>query len=145
MSAAPVTWIGVDVAKESLDVAWNDGQSWRRVAAINDRAGLASLVSQLPPPGQARLVVEATGGYERALVTALIEGGYRTAVVNPRQVRDFAKALGILAKTDRIDAAVLAQFGQQVNPRLWATMRNAYGVRAVRMFAIRILPVRGAD
>src|SRR3989304_4776940 len=62
--------------------------------------------------------VEATGGYERALVTALVEAGYRVAVVNPRQVRDFAKALGILAKTDRIDALVLARFGQQVQPRL---------------------------
>ena len=67
---------------------------------------------------EARLVVEATGGYERALVTALIEAGYRVAVVNPRQVRDFAKAMGILAKTDRIDALVLARFGQQVQPRL---------------------------
>jgi transposase len=112
-----VTWVGVDVAKESLDVAWK-GESWRRVTVANDRAGLVSLVSQLPPASEARVVVEATGGYERGLVTALVEAGYRTAVVNPRQVRDFAKALGILAKTDRIDAAVLAQFGQQVEPRL---------------------------
>src|SRR5207245_5946424 len=56
--------------------------------------------------------------YERRLVTALWEAEYAVAVVNPRQVRDFAKALGILAKTDRIDAAVLARFGQQVQPRL---------------------------
>jgi len=63
-------------------------------------------------------VVEATVGYERALVTVLIEAGYRVAVVNPRQVRDFAKAVGILAKTDHIDALVLARFGHQVQPRV---------------------------
>jgi transposase len=118
MSAAVVTWIGVDVAKESLDVAWTSGDQMRRVTAANDRASLVTLISQLPPASEARLVVEATGGYERALVTALVEGGYRTAVVNPRQVRDFAKALGILAKTDRLDAVVLAQFGRQVEPRV---------------------------
>ena len=61
--------------------------------------------------------MEAAGGYERRLVTALVEGGRRVSVVNPRQVRDFAKALGILAKTDRLDAVVLARFGQQVQPR----------------------------
>lgn len=118
MSAAIVTWIGVDVAKASLDVAWTSGDQMRRVTVANDRAGLASLIGQLPPASEARIVVEATGGYERALVTALVEAGYRTAVVNPRQVRDFAKALGILAKTDRLDAAVLAQFGRQIEPRV---------------------------
>jgi transposase len=118
MSAAVALWVGVDVAKESLDVAWTSDGRTHRVTAANDRAGLVSLVSQLPSSSEARIVVEATGGYERALVTALVEAGYRTAVVNPRQVRDFAKALGVLAKTDRIDASVLAQFGRQVEPRV---------------------------
>ena len=118
MSAAVVTWVGVDVAKASLDAAWiSDGRTQHATLA-NDRAGISSLIGQLPPASEARLVVEATGGYERALVTALVEAGYPTAVVNPRQVRDFAKAMGILAKTDRLDAAVLAQFGRQVQPRL---------------------------
>jgi transposase len=72
----------------------------------------------MPAPDATRWIMEATGGYEGHLVTALVEGGYRVSVVNPRQVRDFAKALGILAKTDRIDATVLARFGQQVQPRL---------------------------
>jgi len=116
--AAVVTWIGVDVSKASLDAAWAPGDALRRASAANDRTGIAALIGQLPPSGAARVVVEATGGYERGLVTALIEAGYRTAVVNPRQVRDFAKALGILAKTDHIDAAVLAQYGRQVEPRL---------------------------
>jgi transposase len=114
----PVTWVGIDVAKETLDVAWTKQDQTKRLSAANARPGLVALTGQLPPANETRVVVEATGGYERALVTALIEAGYRTAVVNPRQVRDFAKALGILAKTDRIDALVLAQFGRQVEPRL---------------------------
>jgi transposase len=113
-----ITWIGIDVAKNSLDVAWASAEGPERHSVANSRPGFHSLVDVLPPSAEARVVVEATGGYERALVTALIEAGYRVAVVNPRQVRDFAKALGILAKTDRIDALVLARFGQQVQPRL---------------------------
>jgi transposase len=113
-----ITWIGVDVAKESLDVAYACGSGVKRRSVANSRTGHSLLVESLPRQTEARIVVEATGGYERALVTALIEAGYRVAVVNPRQVRDFAKALGILAKTDRIDALVLARFGEQIQPRL---------------------------
>ena len=118
MPDSPVTWIGIDVAKESLDVAYASPGGIERHLVENSRCGHSSLIERLPAQGEARVVVEATGGYERALVTALIEAGYRVAVVNPRQVRDFAKALGILAKTDRIDALVLARFGEQVRPRL---------------------------
>ena len=63
------------------------------------------------------MVVEATGRYERAVVLELVNAGHIVAVVNPRQVRDFAKALGILAKTDKIDARVIAKFGEVVRPR----------------------------
>jgi transposase len=112
------SWIGVDVAKDTLDVAYASETGTERRSVANDRAGHSLLIENLPPQTEARVVVEATGGYERALVTALVEAGYRVAVVNPRQVRDFAKALGILAKTDRIDALVLARFGAQVQPRL---------------------------
>jgi transposase len=118
MQDSVATWIGIDVGKDSLDVAWGSGDKSHRLSAANSSAGLTSLVRQVPPPTEARVVVEATGGYERALVTALVESGYRVAVVNPRHVRDFAKALGILAKTDRIDALVLARFGHQVQPRV---------------------------
>lgn len=113
-----MTWIGIDVAKDSLDVAWSHGDKSHHLSTANSLSGWTSLVRQLPPLIESRVVVEATGGYERALVTALVEAGYRVAVVNPRHVRDFAKALGILAKTDRIDALVLARFGQQVQPRV---------------------------
>jgi transposase len=118
MQRSAMTWIGIDVAKDSLDVAWTSAQGSQHFSLANASPGFRSLVQKLPPATEVRLVVEATGGYERALVSALIEAGYRVAVVNPRQVRDFAKALGILAKTDRIDAAVLARFGEQVQPRL---------------------------
>lgn len=118
MPNCSLAWIGIDVAKDSLDVAWSTATGTERRSFDNSRSGHGALVEELPPADGARVVVEATGGYERALVTALIEAGYRVAVVNPRQVRDFAKALGILAKTDRIDAAVLARFGEQVQPRL---------------------------
>lgn len=118
MPDSMTTWVGIDVGKDSLDVAWGHGDKSQHSTATNSPAGLISLVRQLPPPAQSRVVVEATGGYERALVTALVEAGYRVAVVNPRHVRDFAKALGIMAKTDRIDALVLARFGHQVQPRV---------------------------
>ncbi len=118
MQDTAVTWIGIDVAKLTLDVAWEAGQQWHSFQVANSREGIAELLGRLPAPEVTRLVIEATGGYERRLVTASVEGGYRLAVVNPRQVRDFAKALGILAKTDRLDATVLARFGQQVQPRL---------------------------
>ncbi len=120
MSDAAVTWIGIDVAKLTLDVAWETAQQGHSFQVANSREGFAELLGRLPAPEVSRLVIEATGGYERRLVTALVEGDYRVAVVNPRQVRDFAKALGILAKTDRLDATVLARFGRQVQPRLLA-------------------------
>jgi transposase len=113
-----ITWVGIDVAKDTLDVAWTSATGIERHSVANSSGGFRSLTDRLPPAAATRVVVEATGGYERALVTALIEAGYRVAVTNPRQVRDFAKALGILAKTDRIDALVLARFGQQVGPRV---------------------------
>jgi transposase len=71
----------------------------------------------LPAPGTCLLVLEATGGYERTLASELVAAGHAASVVNARQVRDFAKALGLLAKTDRIDAGVIARFAQQVQPR----------------------------
>lgn len=117
MQDAAVTWIGIDVAKQTLDAAWEAGQQWYSFQVANSREGIAELLGRLPAPAVTRFVMEATGGYERRLVTALVEGGRRVSVVNPRQVRDFAKALGILAKTDRLDAVVLARFGQQVQPR----------------------------
>jgi len=109
------TFVGIDVAKKSLDVATVPPTTSRTF--VHDTKGRQELLGNLPQPGTCLVTVEATGGYERLLVVDLLDAGHLVAVVNPRQVRDFAKALGILAKTDRIDAAVIALFGQQVKPR----------------------------
>lgn len=115
MDAPGNLFVGIDVAKDSLDACvLPEG---RRGTTTNDRQGFRELLGLLPPAGQCLVVVEATGGYQRALVAELIAAGHQVAVVNPRQVRDFARGLNLLAKTDRLDAQVIARFGQQVQPR----------------------------
>lgn len=107
--------IGIDVSKAKLDIA--DSQSTSVKQRANDEQGIQKLLAELPAPQSCLIVVEATGGYERNLVLTLVDAGHMVSVVNPRQVRDFAKALGILAKTDRVDAQVIARFGAMVRPR----------------------------
>ncbi len=121
--------VGVDIAKHTLDVCkLSAGTAQATRAPFPNRPdGHAALLAQLPEPGRCLVVVEATGGYERMLVAELLSKGHAVAVVNPRQVRDFAKALGILAKTDRIDAAVIARFAVQVRPRPLAETREKQG------------------
>lgn len=110
-----LTFVGIDVAKGQLDVCFlSDG---KKFAVPRNRAGYQQLLAQLPAPDTCHIILEATGGYERELVAELLSQGHYVCVVNPRQVRDFARALGILAKTDEIDARVLARFGEQVKPR----------------------------
>ena len=107
-------WIGIEVAKGWLEVACaGEERTWR---VANDGAGIATLVADLTARAPRLIVLEATGGYEPALVAALAVAGLAVAVVNPRQVRDFAKATGQLAKTDALDARVLALFAQRVQP-----------------------------
>jgi len=115
MENAVNAFIGIDVSKESLDVcALPDGKP---MTLGYSEDGLDQLLRQLPKPGTCLIVCEATGGYQRTLVSELTGEGHLVAVVNPRQVRDFARAIGVLAKTDRIDARVIALFAQQVQPR----------------------------
>jgi transposase len=109
------SFVGIDVAKGSLDACLLP--EGRRLSAPNDRDGAARVLAALPSAGECLVVVEATGGYQRAVVAELIAAGHQVAVVNPRQVRDFARGLGLLAKTDRIDAEAIARFGQHVGPR----------------------------
>jgi transposase len=108
-------YVGLDVSKERLDVQLLDGPSQQ---FANTAAGHQALLAWLKPWSVQRLVLEATGGYERLVVAALVAAGLPVVVVNPRQVRDFAKALGRLAKTDAIDALVLARFAHVVKPPL---------------------------
>lgn len=108
------TFIGIDVSKARLDIAIRPlGES---ESVSNDEAGIKALVKRLGEIRPALIVLEATGGIERQLTRALANAELPVVVVNPRQVRDFAKATGQLAKTDAIDAAVLARFAEAVRP-----------------------------
>jgi len=106
--------VGVDVAKDRLDVAVRpSGEVW---SEANDETGITTLVGRLRPLRPALIVCEATGGFERAAIAALAAAGLPVVVANPRQVRDFARATGQLAKTDRLDAGILALFAERVRP-----------------------------
>lgn len=110
-------YVGVDVSKERLDVAIaGQSEGWQ---VARDEAGLFELVQRLRElaPPVSLVVLEATGGLERNVAVALVLASIPVAVVNPLQVRHFAKATGKLAKTDSIDASILAHFGQAVQPR----------------------------
>ena len=107
-------YVGIDVSKAQLDVAVRpSGEAW---SVPHDLGGIATLVARLKALEPALVVLEATGGLEMPLAGALAEGGIPVAVVNPRQVRDFAKATGRLAKTDTLDAQILAHFAEVVRP-----------------------------
>ena len=112
----PPIFVGIDVSKARLD-----GYSSPRGGHFshpNDEPGIASVVARLGPLGPALVVLEATGGLEAPLAAALAAAKVPVAVVNPRQVRDLAKAMGTLAKTDAIDAKVLAVFAEKVRPEV---------------------------
>jgi transposase len=108
--------VGIDVSKATLDVAIEPMHARWQVA--NDAAGIQQLVERLQPLGPERIVLEATGGYELPALAALGCAALPAVAVNPRQVREFAKATGRLAKTDRLDAQVLAHFAEAVKPEL---------------------------
>jgi len=106
--------VGIDVSKSVLDVsAYPSGKTWQ---VEYSAPGITALAEELAALGPAVVVVEATGGLEISLTAALGVAGLPVAVVNPRQVRDFARATGRLAKTDKLDAQLLAQFGAMVQP-----------------------------
>lgn len=116
-ATATSVFAGIDVAKDKLDLGRSDAAGIATDA--NDQAGIDRVVETLAAcRGLACVVVEATGGFERPLLDALLEAGLPVALVNPGHVRHFAKALGVLAKTDAVDARVLAAFAQHAAPRL---------------------------
>jgi len=107
-------FIGIDVSKRQLDVAVRpESQNW---TAANDEPGIRQLVTSLKELAPKSIIIEASGGQETQVVAALAGANLPVVLVNPRCVRDFAKALGKLAKTDTIDAEVLAHFGEAVQP-----------------------------
>jgi transposase len=112
-----VVYVGVDVAKADLEVAY-DQESWR---VANDCRGRNALVKRLVQiAGSVQVICEASGGYERALLQALQRGGIKVSLVQASRVRQYARASGVLAKTDSIDAQVLCRFGQALGPQATA-------------------------
>ena len=111
-------WVGIDVSKRRLDVAL--GVHGELLQVDNDPGGFTVLLEKLGALGPELIVLEASGGYETALVGELVDAKLPVVVVNPRQVRDFARAIGQLAKTNALDARVLALFGERVRPPLRA-------------------------
>jgi transposase len=112
---ATSSYVGIDVSKDRLDVAVLGERMEKQVN--NTSLGIAQLVEWMQEVQPELIVVEATGGYQRAVVEALFVAGLAVAVVNPARVRQFARACGLLAKTDKLDAQVLAEFGQRVQPK----------------------------
>ena len=110
-------FVGIDVSKQTLDVALYLNHHHDAIWSVpNHQRGIQTLLRRLQKLHPTLVVLEATGGWETAALTSLSRAGLPTVLVNPRQVRDFAKATGILAKTDRLDAQVLARYAQAVQP-----------------------------
>src|SRR5215211_6233871 len=112
---ATSSYVGIDVSKARLDVAVLGER--QEIQVENSQEGIAQLVKQMADLQPELIVVEATGGYQRAVVDALFHAGLSLTVVNPARVRQFARASGVLAKTDKLDAFVLAAYGKTMQPR----------------------------
>lgn len=111
-----ITAIGIDISKDHLDVFVRPtGENWRTPYTPDEMPGLIARLQALAPE---HIVLEATGGLEVLLATQIAAAGLPVVVINPRQARDFAKATGQLAKTDRVDARVLAHFGEALQPEV---------------------------
>jgi transposase len=110
-----LSYVGVDVAKRTLECAL--GPDAKSFTVENNRPGIQKIIERLPAPATCVVVLEPSGGFERMVIGELLQAGHLVALVNPRQARDFAKGIGILAKTDAIDSRVLARFGEVVKPR----------------------------
>lgn len=107
-------YIGIDISKSLLDVAvGKDGEYWQ---ASNDQVGIQRVIARLIIIQPALVIVESTGGLEKALITEMFTAGLPFALVQPRRVREFARSIGLLAKTDKLDAHLLAHFGEAVKP-----------------------------
>lgn len=107
-------WVGIDVSKTQLDIAVGPaGETW---SAGNDEVGLQKTVERLRQFHPRLVVLESTGGLEKALIRALHRAGIPLALVRPQRVREFAKSLGLLAKTDKLDARLLARFAEAIQP-----------------------------
>jgi transposase len=116
-------WVGIDVSKASLDIYLRPAHQYLQVA--NTSVGISELLDQLSSVEVAQVIVEATGGLEQPMSIALHQSGTSVSLINARQGRDFAKATGHLAKSDHIDAQVLAHFGEALHPPVSAFASEA--------------------
>lgn len=116
MAIASCLWWGIDVASDKLDLACYEGA--KVLTFANSPRGIKQLVAHISNRGAARIVIEATGGYELPLLTALADAELPVVCINPRQLRSFATAVGELAKTDAIDARLIARFAHDVRPEI---------------------------
>lgn len=139
-------FIGIDISKSRLDVCVHtDGQD-HCFSTDNDDAGLDDLCSRLEASRPACIVLEATGGYERRPLAALQVAGLPAARVNPRQVRHFGRASGILAKTDRLDARLLARYAKAFRPRPTPPVsRNIQRLQALVVRRRQLRAMRAAE
>lgn len=126
-------YIGIDVSKEKLDVAW---QGERKVKQYrNDAKGIAKMIAGFQGSEIDRIVVEATAGFERGAVKEMLQLGLPVAMINPTRVRRYAQAQGQHAKTDALDAHVLADFGKAMHPDIWqmkSDLEEQIGLRITR-------------
>lgn len=123
MTITSEEYVGIDVAKDKLDIAVLGEKTTS--AALNTKKGIAALTKKMRQLNPKLIVVEATGGYEEALVLSLFEAGMPVALVSPQRVRQYAKARGLLAKTDKLDAQNLAEYGKNIQPRLFVAKSEA--------------------
>ena len=145
MSLSPC-FVGIDVAKDHLDICLRRDGRERALHTEASPAGLATLIAQLKRAKPALIVLEATGGYERHPMQALQRAGFTVAKLNPRQARDFARAEGTLAKTDRLDAAVLARYAQAMQPRPTEPLSEAqHRLRALIIRRRQVIANRKAE
>lgn len=117
MTISSPIYVGIDVSKDTLEVAKLGKKPTEQF--VNTKRGIAKLVRYLKQGKPKLIVVEATGGYEETVVWALFEAGLPVALVSPQRVRQYARAKGLLAKTDQLDAHILADFGKNIQPRLF--------------------------
>lgn len=123
MTITSEEYVGIDVAKDKLDVAVLGQKATSEVC--NTKKGIIALVKKMGQLDPKLIVVEATGGYEEELVLSLFAAGLRVALVSPQRVRQYAKARGLLAKTDKLDAQNLAEYGKNIQPRLFVAKSEA--------------------
>lgn len=137
-------FVGIDLSKQRLDIHLHPaGRSW---SVPNTTEGRAQLIKELRRLKPQRVVIEATGGFSRRAVDQLVAAGLPLSVVNPRQVRHFARAIGLLAKTDRLDAAVLALYGERLMPPLYRARSSALRHLAALVTRRRqLVRMRGAE